>query len=79
MSDSAGLKYTFTPHGVIQYICVPDSKVMSDTFQCIAERAAGERQIIRKSQFSKEIFCSGKAVKKNIQAGKANSEILIIC
>jgi len=52
---------------------------MSDTFQNLADRAACEKQIIRKSQFSKVIF-SGKNTAFNKVNGKTTkNEMIIVC
>ena len=54
-------------------------EIMSDTFQNLADRAACEKQIIRKSQFSKVIF-SGKNTAFNKVNGKTTkNEMIIVC
>ncbi|MBN2733659.1 MAG: hypothetical protein JXQ82_02225 [Methanomicrobiaceae archaeon] len=51
---------------------------MSDTFRSLAERAAHEKQIVRKSQFSKKICCAITA-EKNLNEKNKRQECMIIC
>ncbi|MDD3976789.1 hypothetical protein L1994_08300 [Methanomicrobium antiquum] len=65
---------------------------MSDTFQSLADRAACQRQVIRKSQFSKIIFSGGsqdtshrnlskykKKIDPDLKKTKTDRAVIIIC
>ncbi|MBP2133857.1 hypothetical protein J2128_001811 [Methanomicrobium sp. W14] len=52
---------------------------MSETFEYITRRASGERQIIRKSQFSKDIFYVKNASKGNDTKNHHKNGAIIIC
>ncbi|MDD3407096.1 MAG: hypothetical protein PHP13_03325 [Methanomicrobium sp.] len=52
---------------------------MSDTFQYIAKRAAGQRQITRKSQFSKEVFTGRNAASCKKTAEVCRKDMIIVC
>ncbi len=66
-----------TARNIRIYITV-QSLLMSETFYSIAQRAKSERQIIRRSQFSKSLNCGFKANPIN-NLGNFSADMIIVC